>query len=110
MPAPDIADIAWFDERGGTISAEAWNDPARRTLVLRRAMAETEGKVAILTLLLNPTDEQQRFTFPAPHLPARILLDTAASDLDERDAPGNGLTVAAHAAVLLYATSASDGR
>ena len=27
-PAPDVLDIAWFDEQGEVISAEAWNNPA----------------------------------------------------------------------------------
>ena len=59
QPAPGIADIAWFDEHGGTISAEAWNDREQRTLILRRATNDTDGKVTILTLLLNPTDRAQ---------------------------------------------------
>ncbi len=101
-PAPGIADIAWFDEDGGTISADAWNDLDQRTLVLRRAMASPEGKVAILTLLLNPTDEHRHFRLPAPHLPARVLLDSAAREADEREVHGSGLPVAAHSAVLLY--------
>jgi isoamylase len=102
-PAPGIADIAWFDEAGGTISAEAWNDPDQRTLVLRRAMSDSQGNVAILTLLLNPTDEHRHFHLPAPQLPARILLDSAAPDLDERDVQWDEVPVAAHSAVLLYA-------
>src|SRR5581483_9654131 len=79
-PAPDIADIAWFDRDGGTIPAEAWNDLDQRTLVLRRAMAGPEGRVTILTLLLNPTDRQHQFRLPPPLLPSRVLLDSAAPE------------------------------
>jgi len=71
--------------------------------VLRRAMSDSQGKVAILTLLLNPTDEHRQFHLPAPHLPTRILLDSAAVDLDERDVLGDEMPAAAHSAVLLYA-------
>ena len=102
-PAPGIADIAWFDERGGTLSAEAWNDQAQRTLVLRRAMTGPEGKIVILTLLLNPTSEYRQFRLPAPHVATRILLDSAEQGADERDLEGGDLRVAAHSAVLLRA-------
>ena len=36
--APDMIDIAWFDERGAQLVPEAWNNPDDRTLVLRRAV------------------------------------------------------------------------
>ncbi|HXA23462.1 MAG TPA: glycogen debranching enzyme GlgX, partial [Acetobacteraceae bacterium] len=101
-PAPGIADIAWFDERAGTISAEAWNDVEQRTLVLRRAMSVAEGKVAILTLLLNPTDEHRQFRLPVPGMPLRVLLDSAALDGEKRDVQGSDVPVAAHSVVLLH--------
>ena len=44
-----------------------------------------EGKITILTLLLNPTDEQQAIPPAAPHLPARVLLDSAAPEREGRD-------------------------
>jgi glycogen operon protein len=66
--------------------------------------------VAILTLLLNPTNEPIRFSLPAPHRPARVLLDTAASDIDERDVAGSEVSVAAHSVVLLHATSEPAGQ
>lgn len=102
-PAQGIPDISWFNESGMTISAEAWNDAEERTLVLRRAMSGTEGKIAILTLLLNPTNELRRFRLPAPRMPSRILLDSAADEPGERMIDGGDIPVAAHAAVLLHA-------
>ncbi len=53
-PAPGVADIAWFDQSGATISVEAWNDIEQRTLILRRSMRVTEGKITILTLAAEP--------------------------------------------------------
>ena len=102
-PAPNIADIAWFDQDGGTIPVEAWNDLEQRTLVLRRAMQNREGKVTILTLLLNPTDQQLAFRLPEPHLPSRVLLDSADPAMKEHAIAGAELSVAAHSAMLLYA-------
>jgi isoamylase len=107
-PAPDIADIAWFDQGGGTIPVDAWNDLEQRTLVLRRAMQNREGKVTILTLLLNPTDQQLAFRLPEPHLPSHILLDSADAELKEHAIAGTELSVAAHSAMLLYAERAME--
>ena len=49
QPAPGVLDIAWFDEQGHVLSPEAWNNPAERTMVLRRAAADPDGSVPILT-------------------------------------------------------------
>jgi isoamylase len=102
-PIPDIADIAWFDETGGTISPAAWNDREQRTLILRRAEKDADGKVSILTLLLNPTAEARQFQLPLPLLPFRVLLDSATGDTYKPWQDGDTLSVAAHSATLLQA-------
>jgi glycogen operon protein len=101
-PAPGIADIAWFDQFGGTISVAAWNDIEQRTLVLRRAMLISEGKVTTLTLLLNPGERPCDFRLPPPHLPSRVLLDSAEPEIRERPLADHSLSVSGHSAVLLY--------
>ena len=53
-PAPGILDIAWFDENGAGIPDDTWKNPELRLLVLRRASANEDGTVSLLTLLLNP--------------------------------------------------------
>jgi glycogen operon protein len=105
-PAPGIADIAWFDQDGATIPPDAWNDIGQRTLILRRAMQVPEGRVTILTLLLNPTDQPSRFLLPAPRLPCRVLLDSAAPGASAGEA-GHDVQVGAHSAMLLYAELAA---
>jgi isoamylase len=102
-PAPGIADIAWFDQSGVTITIEGWNDIAQRTLILRRSMRTPEGKVTILMLLLNPDDRPGDFRLPPPQLPSRVLLDSADPEAFERPMTGEVVRVAAHSAVLLYA-------
>jgi glycogen operon protein len=102
-PAPSIADIAWFDQSGGTIPVEAWNDIDQRTLILRRSMRVPGGKVEILSLLLNPGDLPCDFRLPEPHLSGRVLLDSAEPETDERPITGQEVRVAAHSAVLVYA-------
>ncbi|HEY5301003.1 MAG TPA: glycogen debranching enzyme GlgX, partial [Acetobacteraceae bacterium] len=100
----DVLDIEWFDGRGGTIAPEAWNDPEERTLVLRRAVRLADGRIPMLTMMLNPTAEDRHFAVPAPSRPTRLLLDTAELESAERDiAPGEQVQVRAHALVLLIA-------
>ena len=102
QPAPGIQDIAWFDQDGETISAEAWNDPEQRTLVLRRAMSGTEGKATILTLLLTlPTNTG--ISVAGTAYGSKHLLDSTSRDLGERACDGNQTSVGAHSVVLLHA-------
>ncbi len=100
-PAPQVRDIAWFDQHGQAISPEAWNDPEQRTLILRRAMANGDGTVSIVTLLLNPTAEDRRFQLPAPLAPARVLMDSATGSDERGTIHGATTHVAAHSALLL---------
>jgi isoamylase len=100
-PAPDVMDIAWFDEQGEVVSHEAWNDPRERTLVLRRAATAADGTVPILTCLFNPTPEDRTFKLPPPQLPTRLLLDSADPAGPERDIMGDQLSVSARSVVLI---------
>ncbi|HEY6578335.1 MAG TPA: hypothetical protein VIY09_03360, partial [Rhizomicrobium sp.] len=98
-----VLDIAWFDEQGGIISADEWNNPNERTLVLRRSAKRDDDMVDVITLLLNPTPEDHTFHLPAPHLESRVLLDTANPEAPERKLDGAVVSVAARCAVLLMA-------
>jgi len=100
-PAPDVLDIAWFDEQGQVVSPEAWDNPHERTLVLRRAAADADGKVPVLTCLFNPTPEDRTFKLPPPRLAARLLLDSADPAGPERDIVGDSLSVKARSVVLV---------
>jgi glycogen operon protein len=100
-PAPDVIDIAWFDEQGQIVSPEAWNNPTERTLVLRRAATDADGNVPILTSLFNPTPEDRTFKLPPPRLATRLLLDSADPTGPERDIIGDQLPVSARSVVLI---------
>ncbi len=102
-PAPGLQDIAWFDEQGEGISPAAWNDPQQRTLMLRRAAANGDGRVTILTLLLNPTGEDRNFRLPPPALDSTVLLDSAAPEAAGYAVVGDLLMVGAHSVVLVHA-------
>jgi len=103
-PAPGIKDIAWFDERAESISPEAWNNPEQRVLTVRRAEEIPDGAVDILTLCLNPSNEDRRFLLPPPTLPARVLVDSTKPEMaDEPVVSNNEIEVRAHGAVLIAA-------
>jgi glycogen operon protein len=105
--AAGVLDIAWFDENGAELSREGWNNPETLRLVLRRA-ARTDGKVKLLTLLLNPSGEDATFRLPEPHVPTRLLIDTTDPDAAERDLVGFEVPVGAHGAALLIAAVAAE--
>ena len=67
---------------------------------MRRAAQNDDGTIPILTLFLNPTDQDQRFHLPAPDLPTRVLLDSAVPEQEEHDLAGREVVVAARCAVL----------
>jgi glycogen operon protein len=100
--APGVLDIDWYDQNGEIISSEAWNSPEERLLMVRRAGSNEDGTVSILTLLLNPSGEDQRFQLRAPNLAARVLLDSADPETAEYDLEGQELTVKARSAVLTF--------
>jgi len=100
QPAPNVLDIAWFDEQGEVISADAWDNPAERTMVLRRAAAVADGSVQILTCFFNPTAEDRPFRLPPPQLPTTLLLDSAEPGATERAVEDDILPVKARSVVL----------
>jgi len=102
-PAAGIPDIAWFDERGETIAAEAWNNPEQRVLMVRRAEEASDGAVDVLTLCLNPWNDDIRFRLPPPALPARVLVDSTRPEIADEPVVDNEVNVPAHGAVLVAA-------
>jgi len=102
-PLPGVKDIAWFDDQGAPIPPDVWNDSEQRTLILRRAMPDGDGKVTILSMLLNPTKEDRIFRLPPPALPSVVALDSAAAQSGRAVAAEDAVAVAAHSVVLVLA-------
>jgi isoamylase len=99
-PAPGIFDIQWFNEEGETISEEAWKNGEERVLAVRRASRYESGGIPILNLYLNPSAEDVRIRIAPPRLPARVLIDSAAPILSERDIDNDEVLVAARSVVF----------
>jgi isoamylase len=98
-PSPGVLDIVWFDERGLILSPDDWNNPQGRLLALRRAARADDGRVAILTTFFNSTPDDHNFKLLEPHLPMRILLDSADPAAPEHDNEGE-VMVRARSVVL----------
>jgi isoamylase len=98
--APGIRDIDWFDRNGDFPSSGDWNDGRHRTLVLRRATKDVEGAVIILTLFLNPTEEDVAFRLPVPVAGTRVLVDTALPERAEADVDAETIEVGWRSALL----------
>jgi len=101
-PAPGILDIAWFDTHGEIIAPDSWNNSEKRLFAVRRASKnDDDGTVPVLTLFLNPSDQDRAFKLPGPKIPMRLLVDTARPDQDESDISGEDITVVARSAILI---------
>jgi glycogen operon protein len=99
-PAPGILDIAWFDTHEEIIPPNSWNNPEKRLFAVRRAAKNDDGTASVLTLFLNPSEQDRVFRLPTQNVPTRVLIDTALPDMDERDISGEEITVVARSAIL----------
>jgi isoamylase len=99
-PALGIPDIAWFDTHGEIIIPDSWNNPEKRLFAVQRASKNGDGTTPILTLFLNPSDQDRVFRLPTQNVPTRLLIDTAQPGMNERDISGEEISVVARSAVL----------
>ncbi|WP_254606567.1 glycogen debranching protein GlgX [Sphingomonas bacterium] len=84
-PGSGVDDVEWWDERGQKLSAQDWNNPDGRALVMRRALKLADGTVEVISLLLNAASDPLTFTLPAPGEHRRLLADSARPEVrDER--------------------------
>ncbi|RZS81681.1 glycogen operon protein [Pigmentiphaga kullae] len=95
-----LAEIGWFDEQGERVGSEAWNDPYRRALVLRRA-ARHDGRVEVTLLLVNGHDHAVPFSLPAPVVRWRMLVDSSRPEAPEAEMVEVSLELAPRSVVLL---------
>ena len=79
-PGYGVDDVEWWDERGQKLSAEDWNNPEGRALVMRRALKLDDGTVEVISLLLNAAPDPITFHLPAPGDDRTLLLDSTRPD------------------------------
>ncbi len=78
-----VNDIEWWDERGEQLSADDWNNPDGRALLMRRATTLEDGSVEAVSLLLNGADDALTFHLPPPHATRTVLIDSTRPDQGE---------------------------
>ncbi|MFN3522002.1 MAG: glycogen debranching protein GlgX [Phenylobacterium sp.] len=105
--APGVLDVDWFDERGLRLSPDDWDNAAGRALNMRRAHRREDGRVEVVSLLLNASESRLLFNLPPPVAHGRVLVDTAEPHIRERPTDGRVL-VADRAAVLIVAELEAD--
>ena len=111
MVMPKMAEIAWFDTRGEYVWDDAWNDPDCRMLGLRRATRQGD-EIEVTLLLINGSDADVSFQMPQPPFVWRVLVDSAAPDVPERELAALSIDVMARSVVLLgsrFSAAKRDG-
>jgi len=80
-PAEGLKDIEWWDERGVQLSPEDWENTNGRALTMRRAALCEDGRIQVVSLLLNASEGPLTFTMPPPSEVERmVLIDSAKPD------------------------------
>ena len=106
-PGYGVNDIEWWDERGGPLSPEDWDNPEGRALMMRRALRNDNGEIEAISLLLNASPDPITFKLPPPHSARRVLIDSASPEQGELEVEDE-YEVAPHGAALIAWTQAVD--
>jgi len=106
--APGVLDIDWFDERGSNLSLHDWRNGAGRALVMRLAGKRTNGKVDLVAVMVNGSDEALAFR-PPGEFPWHLLIDSADPAKNTDEPIGERYRLAAHGAAMLAANTGNDG-
>jgi glycogen operon protein len=99
---PDVADIDWFDERGGPISLHDWRNGSARALVMRLARRRGENKADVVAVAMNAGNDPLDFVLPGD-FSWRLLVDSAEPTREAEDAREGRYLLAAHGAAIFAA-------
>lgn len=100
--SPGFKNLDWLDERGNALSEEDWANGEGRALIMRRALWDGDGKIEILSLLLNGSEKPIEFSL-ASNWPWEFLVDTAKPDREEGALEGATYLVEDRSAALMRA-------
>ena len=99
--AEDLPDIDWWDERGMRLAPEDWANTEGRALIMRLARKLEDGRLRVISLLLNSSEEALVFNLPPPSARRRLLIDSAHPELEEHDI-GDSYYLFPRAAALVW--------
>ncbi len=100
--SPGFRNLDWLDERGNTLSEDDWANGEARALVMRRAQWDGDGKIEVISLLLNGSEKPIEFTLPS-NWPWQLLIDSAYPEREARAYEGATYLVEDRSAALLSA-------
>ena len=100
--AEGIKNIAWFDERGHSLTEEDWHNQEGKALVMRRAALVSDGSFEAITMVLNGSQATLEFVLPEPHEYRRLLVDSSDTGIGERDLGEMPIEVRDRTAILIY--------
>jgi isoamylase len=100
--AEGIKNIAWFDERGHSLTEEDWHNQEGKALVMRRAALVSGGSFEAITMVLNGSQATLEFVLPEPHEYRRLLVDSSDTGIGERDLDEMPIEVRDRTAILIY--------
>lgn len=99
---PGFRNLDWLDERGSPLSEDDWANGEARALIMRRALWDGDGKIEVLSLLLNASEKSIEFAL-ASNWPWQLLIDTAYPERAAGPCEGATYTVEDRSAALFSA-------
>jgi glycogen operon protein len=75
--APGLTEVAWFNEQGGEMQQEEWQDPERRLLAMRRAARSDAGIVEASLMMVNGGADDAEFQIAGAELEWTVALDSS---------------------------------
>ena len=99
---PGFRNLDWLDERSQTLSEDDWAYGEARALIMRRARWDGDGKIEVLSLLLNASEKAIVFSLNS-NWPWQFLIDTAYPERKPGPFEGATYTVEDRSAALFTA-------
>ncbi len=100
--SPGVKNLDWLDERGNALSEEDWANGEAHALVMRRALWNGDGKIEVLSLLLNGSEKAIEFVLPSNWL-WQLLIDSAHPERKSASYKGATYVVGDRGAALFSA-------
>jgi glycogen operon protein len=107
--APNLTDIAWFDETGKCMDEADWTYSEGRLLGVRRAAVTDDGRIELTALLINGGHEPREFALPEPRFDWRMELDSATPERRDEPLDPARIVVEPHCVILLVAHAPASG-
>lgn len=104
LVTPEISRVAWFHCDGTPMEPAHWDDPASSSVMLRRAVHDSDGAIDLTLVAINGSDSAIEFRLPPGLGTWQPVLDSGTPDaLPAIDSDGQ-VTIGARSVVLFVST------